>query len=56
MVDAETGLPSDINTKKAIYESFKSKDNFITGLEKPLNKDKLGLYDYKSERSILRFY
>ena len=56
MVNAETGLPSNTNTKKAIYESFKSKDNFITGLEKPLNKDKLGLYDYKSERSILRFY
>ena len=37
MVNAETGLPSNTNTKKAIYESFKSKDNFITGLEKPLN-------------------
>ena len=39
-----------------IYESFKLKDNFITGLEKSLNKDKLGLYDYENERSILRFY
>lgn len=56
MIDAETGLPSNANTKKAIYESFKSKDNFITGLEKPLNKDKLGLYDSNSEKSILRFY
>ena len=56
MVDAETGLPQNANTKKTIYESFKLKDNSVTGLEKPLNKDKLGLYDSKNERSILRFY
>jgi len=56
IVDAETGLPGNVNTKKVIYESFKSKDNFITGLEKSLNKDKLGLYDSETERSILRFY
>ena len=56
MVDVETGLPRNTNTKKVIYESFKSKDNFITGLEKSLNKDKLGLYDYETERAILRFY
>ena len=56
MVDVETGLPQNTYTKKVIYESFKSKDNFITGLEKSLNKDKLGLYDSETERSILRFY
>ena len=56
MVDAQTGLPQNANTKKAIYESFKSKDNFIIGLENPLNKDKLGLYDSKNKKSILRFY
>jgi len=56
MVDVETGLPQNTNTKKVIYESFKSKDNFITGLEKSLNKDKLGPYDTETERSILRFY
>jgi len=56
MVDVETGLPRNINTKKVIYESFKSKDNFIARLEKSLNKDKLGLYDFETERLILRFY
>jgi penicillin-binding protein 1A len=56
MIDAETGLSPNTNTKKVIYESFKPKDNFITGLEKSLNKDKLGLYDSEIERSILRFY
>ena len=56
MVDAETGLPQNANTKKIIYESFKSKDNFVTGLAKPSNKDKLGLYDSNNERSIVKFY
>ena len=56
MVDAETGLPRNINTTKVIYESFKLKDNFVTRLEKSLNKDKLQLYDFNNKRSILRFY
>ena len=56
LVDVETGLPPNTNTKRVIYESFKPKDNFITGLEESLNKDKLGLYDFETERSILRFY
>ena len=56
MVDAETGLPRNINTTKVIYESFKLEDNFITRLEKSLNKDKLQLYDFNNKRSILRFY
>ena len=56
MVDAETGLPRDANTKKTIYESFKLKNNYVAGLEKPLNKDQLGSHDSKSEMSILRFY
>ena len=56
LVDVETGLPINSNTKKIIYESFKAKDNFIVGLEKPLNKDRLGFYDSKTEKSILRFY
>ena len=29
MVDVETGLPANEKTKKIIYESFKTKDNFI---------------------------
>jgi len=56
MIDLETGLPQSANTKKVIYESFKPIDNFIIGLEKSLNKDKLGLYDSETARSILRFY
>ena len=56
MVDVETGLPRNINTTKVIYESFKLKNNFITRLEKSLNKDKLQLYDYNNKRLILRFY
>ena len=56
IVDAETGLPGNVNTKKVIYESFKSKDNIVAGLEKSLNKDKLGLYDNETKRLIFRFY
>jgi len=56
LVDAETGLKADINTKKVIYESFKSKDNFMVILEKSSNKDKLGFYDSANHKRILRFY
>jgi len=56
MVDAETGLQPNANTKKIIYESFKSGDNFVTSLEKLSNKDKLGFYDFENQRTILRFY
>jgi len=56
LVDAETGMKADINTKKVIYESFKTKDNFMVILEKSLNKDKLGFYDSANRRRILRFY
>jgi len=56
LVDAETGMKADINTKKVIYESFKTKDNLMVILEKSLNKDKLGFYDSANRRRILRFY
>ena len=56
MVDVETGLLPNTNTKKVIYESFKQKNNFVTDLEKLFNKDKLRLYDYENERTVLRFY
>ena len=56
LVDAETGMKADINTKKVIYESFKTKDNFMVILEKSFNKDKLGFYDSANRRKILRFY
>ena len=56
MIDAATGLLPNTNTKKIIYESFKTEDNFVTGLEKPYNKSRLGLHDSENERKILRFY
>ena len=34
MIDAETGLKPNNNTKKTIYESFKPEDNYIVDLEK----------------------
>ena len=56
MVDAETGTLPSLNTKKVIYESFKSTDNFVESLEKQSNKDKLEIYDSKLKKKILRFY
>ena len=56
MVDIETGLPPNEKSKSVIYESFKSNDNFMTGLEKIANKDRLGLFDSGNEKEILRFY
>ena len=56
MVDVETGLSQNINTKKVIYESFKSSDNIIATLEKSLNKDKLASIDSEQKKIILRFY
>ena len=56
LVDVETGLQPNNNTKKVIYESFKQENSFIVGLEKPLNKNKLGLYDSFTKDAILKFY
>ena len=56
MVDVETGLKPNSNTKKTIYESFKPGDNFITSLEKLSNKGRLEFYDSANERTILGFY
>ena len=56
MVDVETGLQPNSNTKKIIYESFKPEDNFIVDLEKMSNKDTLGFYDFDTKKTILRFY
>jgi len=56
MVDLNTGLPRDSNSKKTIYESFKATDNFIVNLEKLSNKSTLEFYDSKNEKIILRFY
>ncbi len=56
LVDAETGLQPNANSKKIIYESFKMKDNSVVGLEKLSDKDKLGFYDSENKRTILKFY
>ena len=52
----ENGLQPSINTKKIIYEAFKTKDNIIVGLEKLSAKDRLGYYDSKNKEAILKFY
>ena len=56
MVDAETGLRPNNNTKKIIYESFKPGDNFIVDLEKSSSKDRMEFYDSVNQGVILRFY
>ena len=56
IVDEETGLQPNINTKKVIYESFKPNDNFMADLEKISNKDTLGDYDSENQKKVLRFY
>jgi len=56
MVDVETGLPPNKDSKKVIYESFKSKDKFFLDLDKVINKGRLGLYDSDKEKIVLRFY
>ena len=56
MVDAETGLQANDNTKKVIYESFKAEDNFVVGLENSSDKNRLGVYDSNNQETILRFY
>jgi len=56
MVDAETGLRPNINTKKIIYESFKSKGHFMVDLEKSSSTDTLGFNDSENIRKIFKFY
>tara|TARA_B110000438_G_C15811182_1_gene649732 strand:- start:851 stop:3208 length:2358 start_codon:yes stop_codon:yes gene_type:complete len=56
MVDLETGLQSNLNTKKTIYESFKKEDKFIVNLENTSNKDTLDFYDSKNNKTIFEFY
>ena len=56
MVDVETGLQPDGNTKKVIYESFKPESSFVDSLENLSDKYRLGFYDTGKQRKILRFY
>ena len=55
IVDVETGLQPNNETKKMIYESFKPEDKFIAGLEKSFNKDRLNFYDSENKKKVLRF-
>ena len=48
MVDAETGLTPDVNTKTVIFESFKSGDNFMAGLELKISKNLFWVVSLKS--------
>jgi len=56
MVDLETGLQPNADTKNIIYESFKPEDHFIVNVEKSFNTDTLGFYDSENQRKILKFY
>ena len=56
MVDVETGLQPNANTKKIIYESFKPEDNFIAGLENTSDKHRLEFYDTENQWKIFKFY
>ena len=56
IVDAETGLLPNKNTKRVIYESFKVEDNYISELEKFSNNDKFGINDLNNSKKILKFY
>ena len=56
IVDVESGLQPNENTKKIIYESFKTKDNIIVGLENLSDKDRLEFYDTENKKTIFRFY
>ena len=56
MVDVETGLQPNADTKKTIYESFKAKDYFIVDLEKSSITNTLGFNNKANLKKILRFY
>ena len=56
LVDAETGLLPNKNTKKVIYESFKPEDNYMSELENFNNNDTLGISDSNSNKKIFKFY
>ena len=55
MVDSKTGLPADINTKKMIYESFKSSSLDEAKLELKIN-EVMNIYSNKKREKILKFY
>ncbi len=56
VVDAETGLQPNTNTKKIIYESFKTKDNILVGLKDLSDKNRIEFYDSENKKTTLKFY
>ena len=56
LIDVENGLQPSDKTKKIIYESFKTKDDIIVGLENLSDKDRLSFYDSENKKAILKFY
>tara|TARA_Y100000590_G_scaffold462874_1_gene628137 strand:+ start:220 stop:2577 length:2358 start_codon:yes stop_codon:yes gene_type:complete len=56
VVDAESGLPANKNSKKIIYESFKTRDDLIVVLENLSDKGKLDFYDSENKKTTLKFY
>jgi penicillin-binding protein 1A len=55
IIDLETGLYPNSNTKQVIYESFKT-SKILIGIDKLSDKNKLGFFDSKNKKKILRFY
>jgi hypothetical protein len=56
MVDLNTGLRANSNTKKTIYESFKSNTKTMINLEKIFNKGTLEFSNLENNKKIFRFY
>ena len=56
IVDIETGLRPNANTKRVIYESFKTENSSLASLEKLINKDRVVIYDEETKRKILGLY
>ena len=56
VVDVESGLQPNADTKKIIYESFKTEGNIVVGLENLSDKDRLSSYGSENKKTILKFY
>jgi penicillin-binding protein 1A len=56
VVDTETGLKSDFNSKTTIYESFKSENVKNVNIEKFFTTSKLENHDINANRKTLTFY
>jgi len=56
IIDAETGLQPNADTKQIIYESFKTKDNILVNLNNLSDKDRLGINDSENKKTTLKFY